>query len=510
MVAVFSVSILFHLIGINQAGRTWDEQFKVDFGFIAWGRWAAGDFSEKNWQMGIEHPMVAKYLYGLLLPLQAVRLSLPGDPPKMRQDFSVDERIVLSRHDYIPTMEGNAWYAVDYDWTLIRLVSAAFNSLALAGTFVMATWFLMDGWALLAPVFLLLTPRFLAMGKQLTYESITAGLTVWAVILFSRLLASQKKIGPYLLVGLACGLVIFTRYNNVYIFVLLLGWWVIHQLWFPKKRTLVGVFNWRLILIPTTALLFGYLTWPLLWHGFPKYLIKSLLENESRSIGLTAYYLKMVLVTTPVVWLVGLIAGVAALLKNRSEKGALMLWWLASVMVVFSLFGIESGGTRYIFFIYPAIGVAAAVGWRSLLAGFRFNKFLVLPLVVYGLWLVISIHPYYLDYYNEIVGGVKGAVARGFEVGWWGEGQREVGRYLNKVATEKANVAFLLTPRYVMPALRPDLVQGKFGVFTGDEDYVIVSRADFAGSRERLESGYRLIYEAKAGGVALVSLWQKQ
>jgi len=39
---------------------------------------------------------------------------------------------------------------------------------------------------------------------------------------------------------------------------------------------------------------------------------------------------------------------------------------------------------------------------------------------------------------------------------------------------------------------------------------VIVSRADVAANREKLEKSYELIYEAKAGGVGLVSLWRKK
>ena len=499
-VVVFFFSLVFHAFMINEAGRTWDEQFKVDLGFVAWGRWAAGDFSEESWRLGIEHPMVAKYIYGLFLPGQAIRLSTTGDQTKMRQDFNVGERIVLSRNKYIPTMIRNVWYAVDYDWTLIRLVSAVFNSLALAGVFVMATWFLADGWALLAPAILLFTPRFLAMGKQLTYESITVGLVVWTVILFDRLMTRSKKLWPYVVVGLACGLVIFTRYNNVYIFVLLVGWWLI------RYRSLEP----RLALLPAAALLFGFLTWPLLWHSFPRYLIESIVENGGRPIGLTGYYPAMLLVTTPGLWLVGLVFGGAAMVKKKSEKGWLMLWWLVSVVAVFSFFGIEGGGTRYIFFIYPPLAVTAAVGWHWLLTRRRHLKYLLIALVGYGLGLTVLIHPYYLDYYNELVGGVAGAVERGYEISWWGEGQREVGQYLNKVATEKAKVALLVTPRYVMPPLRSDLVQGKFGDFGGDEDYVIVSRADVAANREKLEKSYELIYEAKAGGVGLVSLWRKK
>lgn len=495
---VFVVSLLFHLLGINQAGRTWDEQFKVDLGYIAWINWARGNFSVGAWNLGIEHPMVAKYVYGLFLPPHLIRLS-GTDPVKLRTDFSAEEMIKLSRHDYIPTQILGVWHAVDYDWTLVRLASALSNSLAVAGTFWLAGWFLSDYWALLAPVILLFSPRFLAMGKQVSYESITGGLTVTAVLLFAWLLRSRKRIWPYLAVGLVSGLLVFTRYNNVYVLVLLLGFRLI------RNRS----FEARLVLIPATALAFGYLTWPLLWHDLPKYFLASLAENQIRAIGPTLYYLKMLLVTTPVLWLVGLVLGVIVLVRQRSERAYWLLWWLGSVVLVFSFFGIESGGTRYIFFIYPAFGVAAAVGWASILKKLAWGKLAVGGLVLYGLWLSFSIHPYYLDYYNELIGGTAGAEKRGFEISWWGEGQREVGRHLNEVAREGASVALLVTPRYVAPPLRSDLRQSTFGVFDG-EDYVIVSRADFSAHENILREKYDLIYEAKADGVELVSLWQRK
>lgn len=493
--AVFGAAVLFHLMGINQAGRTWDEQFKMDMGYLAWNRWLTGDFSVTGWHLGTEHPMVAKYLYGMFLPLHLVRLDRVGPV----------EQVKLARHEFILTQIGDEFYAVDYDWTAIRFVSAVFNSLAVAGIFLMATWFLPEGWALLAPVSLLLTPRFLAMGKQVTYESLTAVLTVGAALLFARLLREQERLRFYLWVGLVAGLLIFTRYNNVYILVLLSGWWVIHQM--MRGPRLAG-FNWRLILIPSTALAFGFVSWPLLWHQFPRYLIESVAENWSRPVGFTFYYLTMLLTTTPVIWLIGLGLGIVKFCQRHKEKDLVMLWWLVSVLAIFSWRGIESGGTRYIFFVYPAVGVTAAVGWHFLLGKSQSLLYYLGLILAYALWSTLAIHPYYLDYYNELVGGVAGAVRRGLEVSWWGEGQREAGRYLNQVGRSGARVALMVTPHYVMPPLRPDLKVEGYGVF-GDEDYVVVSRTNLSEMKEKLEKDYRLIYEAKAGGVMLVSLWER-
>jgi hypothetical protein len=61
-----------------------------------------------------------------------------------------------------------------------------------------------------------------------------------------------------------------------------------------------------------------------------------------------------------------------------------------------------------------------------------------------SIYLVITcarIHPYYLDYYGEHVGGPRAvAEARAFEVAWWGEGIEEAIDFINREAPAGARV----------------------------------------------------------------------
>jgi hypothetical protein len=233
------------------------------------------------------------------------------------------------------------------------------------------------------------------------------------------------------------------------------------------------------------------------------------MENQTRSIGPTWYYFRSLIFTTPTAWIIGLIAGTVVMIQKKSIDSIFFVWWFASALLVFSLFGVQGGGTRYIFFIYPAIGVITAVGIHFILSKYSWGKYLLTPIVLYGLITSIWIHPYYLDYYNEVVGGVKGAAKAGLEISYWGEGQREVGKYLNNSGKRNASVSLLVTPYYVMPSLRHDLKVNKYGVFD-EEYYVIVSRTDLPKYQSILHEKYNLVFEAKAGGVALVSLWEKK
>jgi hypothetical protein len=56
-------------------------------------------------------------------------------------------------------------------------------------------------------------------------------------------------------------------------------------------------------------------------------------------------------------------------------------------------------------------------------------------LVAYLGIVAARVHPYYLDYYGEHVGGTVGvANARRFEVAWWGEGVGAAVGYVNRHA----------------------------------------------------------------------------
>ncbi|MBI3078157.1 MAG: hypothetical protein HYY85_14425, partial [Deltaproteobacteria bacterium] len=94
-------------------------------------------------------------------------------------------------------------------------------------------------------------------------------------------------------------------------------------------------------------------------------------------------------------------------------------------------------------------------GWSRALRG----MIAALPaaLLLYLLLIDLRIHPYYLDYYNELVGGPSGVYQRHLlELAWWNEGTDEAVAYLNQVAPP-GRVGLLLEPIPREPSLRRDL-----------------------------------------------------
>jgi hypothetical protein len=141
---------------------------------------------------------------------------------------------------------------------------------------------------------------------------------------------------------------------------------------------------------------------------------------------------------------------------RKSEDGAtvalptmplLVLAWLCAPLVV-SFSPVRQDGVRYILPSLLALNIVAACGVEALWSLVRQARWAraaswaaACTFVAYLAVTCWRIHPYYLDYYGEQVGGVKSVAAgKKFEVAWWGEGMGEALEYLNREAPQNARV----------------------------------------------------------------------
>lgn len=86
---------------------------------------------------------------------------------------------------------------------------------------------------------------------------------------------------------------------------------------------------------------------------------------------------------------------------------------------------------RYVLPTWPALLILAALGWDALLnriGQVQWRRVVASTLVVCECALVVWFHPYYLSYYNPLLGG--GRVAQQLFLIGWGEGMDQVGAYL--------------------------------------------------------------------------------
>jgi hypothetical protein len=166
------------------------------------------------------------------------------------------------------------------------------------------------------------------------------------------------------------------------------------------------------------------------------------LGTVSQDPGPLFYPVTWLLRSSPLVW-IGLVAVGLRWVRQRTRPGWLIpplgvLLLYVLLFVAFMTWG-EKKQDRYILSIYPVLSIVAAVGlvWmaKRLFSGpGRLNasgyQWLLLPviLLVQGT-LVVANYPYYLTYYNPLLGGIRGA-ERWVTIGW-GEGLDLAADYLD-------------------------------------------------------------------------------
>ncbi|HEY2980575.1 MAG TPA: hypothetical protein VGJ22_05305, partial [Anaerolineales bacterium] len=240
--------------------------------------------------------------------------------------------------------------------------------------------------------------------------------------------------------------------------------------------------GWQLALISAAAIVLGTTFWP--WahmqpllkpfealREFAKFDASLFVLYRGQYVPADAlppdypfYYL---LITTPPVVLIGLVFGFAATIGSARERFWLISLWVA---VLFPLMYVAIRGStlydgiRHLLFVYPPLVVLAAAGWMTL---FRWTdgsstRFVLAAVLIAGLLepLVFQLrnHPNQIVYFNQFVGGPRGAFGR-FELDYWGNSllqavewtasaARHSSRVLNISAGTPDNVVKLDAHRY--------------------------------------------------------------
>jgi hypothetical protein len=133
----------------------------------------------------------------------------------------------------------------------------------------------------------------------------------------------------------------------------------------------------------------------------------------------------------------------------------------------------------------------AALGFHSILSAWeripvrtlRFRRGIsmiaVVATVFYLMTIVVRYHPYQLSYYNELIGGAKGAFGK-FDLDYWGSSQKQAIQWVNQNAPQGATVHVVMIPDVAAKYIRADLLpklntQG----FDGSDYVVFLNRQSF-------------------------------
>jgi hypothetical protein len=171
--------------------------------------------------------------------------------------------------------------------------------------------------------------------------------------------------------------------------------------------------------------------------------------------------------TTPVAIL--MLAGVGGVAGLRRAEPLLVLCsgTVGFVWVLMLLPGApHHDGVRQFVVVFPFLGMMAGYGldraWRGL-AGHARTLLVAVAFVPVAIQLAL-VHPYYLAYYSELVGGVRGARRLGFETTYWMDVVTgPVLDWMNRVLPPAAKL-FVLGEPLVMEVnqwygrLRPDIL----------------------------------------------------
>ena len=422
--ACFAFALLVRLIGLNEAGQTWDEDVNWSAGRNYVTNLLSLDFSESSWRWNFQHPPVMKYIAGI----------------------------------------GAQW---SNGFGPARVLSATMVAMGCALLVPIGARLYRLHVGVVAAVFAALTPHLIAHSKVVGHEAPTVlwwALSLWLCLRAHDPFHRSNTLHParevkvrFALIGVVLGVALMSRFVNGLLAPLIA---ITLISWSPPRYRLWTV-KWGLAIIPIVAVFTSVLLWPRLWttpfvHLQESYAILSKLHSVEPFLGSMTnspprYYFAVYLIATaPIVVLLGAAAWLGRICLQRNAAALVGLAWLAiPLAVMFS--PVRQDGVRYILPSVLALSFVAAAGleFAVLAVSRRLSgsaaRFVVLVLAggvaVYLYVINHRIHPYYLDYYGEHYGGTSGvAEAKAFEVAWWGEGLEDAIGYVNRHAAKDARV----------------------------------------------------------------------
>lgn len=216
----------------------------------------------------------------------------------------------------------------------------------------------------------------------------------------------------------------------------------------------------------------AYLTWPFLWMDPAGNLLATLQKmsafpwtgdvlfngNFYKASEIPFLYLPTLILIqmTEPVWILVLLGFFFSVAKKRTELIILVaLWFFVPFLGFFLGSATLFDNFRHILFILPSV---------FLLSGSVFEKIpkpalraaCIVLCIMPGIFGIITLHPYEYAYYNQFIGGLKGAQGR-FETEYWLTSYREAAEYINEHASPGAGV-WVDGPGHVFsPFARDDL-----------------------------------------------------
>ena len=502
IILIFLLSLTLRIATLNQIGRAWDEPEYIEQGYKLDELIVKGDFGNKYFVTTYDHPPLVKYIYGV-----SARLDI--------KEFKNGEPIF------------------NYDYTYSRLLSAIFGSLSAVLVLLIAWEYISPFVGLTSGIIFSTLPFFIGLSQLVTTESILMFLFTSSVYSFIRFLKSfsLKKL---VLTGILVGLALEAKQSNALLFPI---FGLIYLLWYfntgKLKEKFINKKFLSLFLIGIISAITFIVLWPM------PYFHLDVINDINQKIWLVKtspptifwgrlmfspviYFVTFFFITTPLLIILLSLIGLKKIEKMRNwVLYGLIIWFIFPFIQSFYVWRVH--GLRYIIQIYAPLSIIAAIGVSFLIEKFKFGtKVKVLSIIVVTLYMFSIIYqtkPYYLDYFNILVGGPKGVYDKKyFELGWWGQGLREAGYYLRDNAKKNSSIALFISPPHVFPPIKNQkliFIDPNKGIYDPKikYDYVVVNyyhvlREGFDDSQIR--RNYKLIHQVKAAGAPIVDIYSSK
>jgi 4-amino-4-deoxy-L-arabinose transferase-like glycosyltransferase len=476
MGAVFTAACLVRWLDLSGFGETWDEGVYWASGRNYVTNWLSLDFRAESWRWNFEHPPVMKYLAGI-----GAQFSDGFGPARAMSTL---------------------WVALG--GALLVPIGARLYRLRVG---------------VLAATIAALLPPLIAHGQIVGHESPTVLWWSLGVLLAlgvhddlpDEVYLARRHIRRRLAwIGVVVGVAFASRFINGLLGPLCVAiaalrarpaWW---------RQTLVD----GLWIVPCVAGIVLYVVWPRLWpdplfalsesfakldHGHGKEPFVGVMTDHPARY----YFLVYLAATLPVGVLAGVGAYVVRAARERDRRALIVTLWFVLPLGV-ALSPVRQDGVRYVMPCVVALAFAAAAGFDTIATALdrRVRHAFVAIAGAVALYLVIvlaRVHPYYLDYFGEQVGGPATVTQHGwFETAWWGEGVDRAVAYVNEHAEPGAHVFNCVAPSH-LTWYRQDLWQAGTPTW-----FVVYSPATNACSIPRAA---RRVFTVEAQDAVLAEVW---
>ncbi len=382
------------------------------------------------------------------------------------QSFSVKDR---NYGPFIDTLSVASYDILNQKYNLIKNPVASYHvpaiiastlALAIVFAFAYVNWGIAA--ALLSSLTLAVMPRFIGDSQNNIKDTPILTLFAFTITLY-YLAVTKKKLGYYILAGIMLGMTYATKINAIIIVPIIVLWFVIYN-----GRSLKGLYTFLVGLCLSFVSAFGSIL--LLWPYYRYKPLERFVEtyNVFKSHEWNDYILYMGThyrghdvpreypfvmfgITTPVFFLGVLFIAVclAAYIYfnskqkyHRSPLLLLFIWMLATpVIQAVSTNPMYDGIRHYQASLAP---MAILIGFTLWFVGIAIRKnagryktyifgFYVICCLFFYAHIIrtdIKIHPYQIVYFNEGIGGVKGAY-RKFDLDYWGQSLLEATQWIH-------------------------------------------------------------------------------